>query len=135
VKWGVFDTHWGAHLLTETNEFSSIVPNPTLFPEMVTAVYVELENGETVLIENPTDEDECEAHEFVFDSVPLKQLAEKFTPFVEVGSFEISCWITENHRGICLERLKICADGRAERGRFVSGAACSYENVTEMVQL
>jgi hypothetical protein len=135
VKWGVYKNRWGVHLMTDAGEFSSFVPIPTLFPEVVTAVYVEQEDGKSTLIQNPTYED-CEiAHEFVFDTAPLMQIAEKVAPFIESGCLEFSCWITEVHQGLSLERMKIFSDGRAERSRVISGAACSYENVIEAVQI
>ena len=135
VKWGVFETRWGVHLMPATGQLTHIFAIPTLFPEVIKGVYVEREDGETVFIENPTEKDFDEAHEFVSECATLKELAEKLSPFVKKGSLEFSCWITEVHQGISLERMKICADGSAERSRVVSGAACSYENVMEAVQI
>lgn len=132
-KWGVYQTKWGYHLMTgkRGKPTTNCLVSPTLFPEFVSAVYVELDDGKNKLIRKPNSEDISQAHEFVYELVSLKILVEKLTPFIEAGSFEISCWINENQRGICLERLKISADGSAERNRFVSGQGSSLDNFSE----
>lgn len=132
VKWGVFDTHWGVKLLADSGG-AFINPIPTLFPEVITAVFVEREDGVEVRVENPTDEEMELAHEFVFEEAPLTQIAKKITPLVKTGSFEISCWITELHQGLSLEQMRFYSDGRAERSRVVSGLATDYANVSEAV--
>ncbi len=132
VKWGVFDTRWGVKLLVDSGG-AFINPIPTLFPDVITAVFVEREDGLKVRIENPTYEESELALEVEIKTAPLKQIAEKVTAFVKTGSFEISCWITELHQGLTLERMRFYSDGRAERTRVVSGLASWYENVSENI--
>ena len=132
VEWGVFDTHWGVKLLPDSGG-AGIHPIPTLFPNVVTAVFVERDDGVEVRIENPTAEEVELAHDFLLETAPLKQIAEKVTPRMKTGSFEISCWITELHQGLTLERMRFYSDGRAERSRVVSGLASCYESISENI--
>lgn len=132
-KWEAVDTNWGVHLQTKFGEYNGDFSFPTVFPLATVGVYVEGAGGIEYIAKNPSYDECVAAFEIALGEPSLQEIANRLTPFVKKGSFEISCVATAKYRYTLCERLAIFSDGSAERNRYVNGADHNFENISEAV--
>lgn len=133
TKWTFMETSEGLHIATGGDSFGRDIQYPTVFPDKFLGVFIENQDGVDVLVEEPTEDDFDMASDFSYEPMTLEDLAQKLSPFIKSGSFEIACVANEKRRYVYFEKLKVCANGSAERSRNVSGSFHSLENVLEVV--
>jgi hypothetical protein len=103
------------------------VQYPSVFPDEITGVILEDEDGTERFIENPTEEEFENHSDLISDTVSLEDLAKEISQHIKKGQIEIASTCNEKHRYVRLDRLVIKCDGSAYRSRSLIGGEYSEE--------